>query len=108
MIKAFIKEKNGKFVSYELSGHAQSGEFGHDIVCSAVSVMAITTANNIERMTGVKSLVDAGDGYLYFEIASDMTPEQNQIAQILLENFKLSMEDIQSEYGDFLEFTHKN
>ena len=35
MIEAVIRTKRDKIVSYEISGHAESGEYGHDVVCAA-------------------------------------------------------------------------
>ena len=39
----------------EVDGHAQSGEAGHDLVCSAVSILVYTAAANAERMSDEKS-----------------------------------------------------
>lgn len=33
-----------------VSGHAQSGEMGHDLVCAAVSILVYTLAANINDM----------------------------------------------------------
>lgn len=38
-----------------VDGHAQSGEAGHDLVCSAVSILVYTAAANAERMSDEKS-----------------------------------------------------
>ena len=42
MIKVVIKDKN-----ITISGHANYDDYGKDIVCAAVSSIAITTVNNI-------------------------------------------------------------
>lgn len=33
-----------------VKGHAQSGEAGHDLVCSAASILVYTLAGNVARM----------------------------------------------------------
>lgn len=33
-----------------VTGHAQSAEYGHDLVCAAASVLAYTLAYNVENM----------------------------------------------------------
>jgi Predicted ribosomal protein len=107
MIKAWVKKKQGRIVSYQISGHAYSGEFGHDIVCSAVSVLGQTTSNGIEKMVDIP-LVEVGEGYLYVELKEDLTPEEDQVAQILLKNFEFAMQDVALEYGQYIKFTEKN
>ena len=61
MIEACIRTKRDKIVSYEISGHAESGEYGHDVVCAAVSVLSITTANNIYEMAHIKPVTQTVD-----------------------------------------------
>lgn len=104
MIKVEINKKQGKIVSYEISGHAMSGDFGHDIVCSAVSVLGITTCNGIENLTDVQPLYEMEDGYLYIEMPTDIDEEQDKVAQILLQNFEFAIKDVIAEYGEFIQF----
>lgn len=47
MIKVNVKSKNEKVYEIVIKGHAGYDELGRDIVCAAVSTMAITTINNI-------------------------------------------------------------
>ena len=44
-------------------------------------------------------------GYLYMEVVEDLTKEQEQTTQILLNSLLLGLEGIQSEYQDFLAVT---
>lgn len=39
------------FIGYELSGHAGYANHGEDIVCAAVSVLSINTANALDELT---------------------------------------------------------
>nr|WP_054639424.1 ribosomal-processing cysteine protease Prp [Lactococcus fujiensis] len=82
MIEACIRSKRGKIVSYEISGHAESGEYGHDVVCAAVSVLTITTANNLFDMAHIKPVTQMEDGYLYVEIPLSTPEKQGLLAQI--------------------------
>lgn len=41
---------NRKFHRLTLQGHAQSGEPGHDLVCSAASILAYTLAASVDSM----------------------------------------------------------
>ena len=50
-----IARKNDDTYSYiECRGHAGYAEYGHDIVCSAVSVLTINLINSIDSFTDDK------------------------------------------------------
>ena len=47
MIKVNVKRQNNKVYEIVIKGHAEYDDYGTDIVCAAVSSMAITTVNGI-------------------------------------------------------------
>ena len=52
MIKAiFHRDEHGDIVSFSLTGHADAGKTGKDIVCAAASILVINTINAIEEFT---------------------------------------------------------
>lgn len=107
MIKGtFKRNDSGRIKTFELTGHADAGEYGSDIVCAAVSALAINTVNGIEALAGVKPLIDTDDtegGQLYVEIPSNMTQEQTNITQILLENLLLGLQSVQEENSESIQ-----
>ncbi|MGC3164794.1 ribosomal-processing cysteine protease Prp, partial [Enterococcus faecium] len=67
-------------VSFTLSGHADAGPYGSDMVCAGVSALAISTVNGIASIAGFERFVELNEeegGYLYTEVTSGMTLEQN-------------------------------
>lgn len=108
MIEAVIRTKRGKYVSYEISGHAESGEYGHDVVCSAVSVLTITTANNIYEMAHIKPVTQMEDGYLYVEIPLSVPEKQGASAQFLLQAFVNAMKAVEKNYGEYIVLKFEN
>lgn len=50
-----------------ITGHAQSGEYGQDLVCSAVSILAYTLAQSVQDLYGAGKIeepttrMDEGD-----------------------------------------------
>lgn len=106
MIKAvFARDGHGDIVHFTLTGHADSGEEGRDIVCAGVSAVSIGAVNGIEALAGFKPSVKADEvngGHLVMSIDSPVTGEQNHIAQILLENLLLSIQSIAAQYGDYV------
>ena len=108
MIQVTVHKKNQRIVSFEMTGHANYSEHGSDIVCAGVSALAITTVNNIEKLAGYQPIVEVDEvegGYLYMEVVEGLTKEQEHTTQILLNSLLLGLEDIQSEYQDFLAVT---
>lgn len=106
MIHVEFKKSHDRYVRLMAEGHALSGEYGHDLVCAAVSVLTITLANNLERMGEIVPILsfDPNGGYFDLELKDDMSEEQEQLAQTLLENCYLAFkEDLEPEYGQYVQ-----
>lgn len=107
MIKGIFKrDDSGRIISYKITGHADADEYGYDIVCASISVLAISTVNGIDSLAGIKPTVKSDEengGYLYVEIPSGNTQEQTNIIQILLENLLLGMQSVQEQYNDYIQ-----
>ena len=50
MITATFEKEDGEFISMCVEGHAGQAEKGHDIVCSAASILAYTVAQTLAQM----------------------------------------------------------
>jgi uncharacterized protein YsxB (DUF464 family) len=107
MIKgSFKRNEAGRIVSFELSGHAEAGPYGSDIVCAAVSALAISTVNGIDALAGFEPIIEMNEaegGYLYVETLASINQEQKNIAQILLENLLLGLQTIEKENLEFIQ-----
>ena len=104
MIKgSFKRTGSGRIVSFELTGHAEAGPYGSDVVCAAVSALAISTVNGIDAKAGFVPIVELDDGYLYVEMLTTVNQEQKNIAQILLENLLLGLQSIENENTEFIQ-----
>ncbi|MDR0298826.1 MAG: ribosomal-processing cysteine protease Prp [Streptococcaceae bacterium] len=103
MIKAVIKKKGGRFVSYEISGHAgANGANEFDLVCADVSVLSITTANNFHKMCNVKPIAEMEEGYLYVELPITLPKKQEENTQFLFQAFVNAMEEVVGEYPQYI------
>ncbi|KRM72826.1 ribosomal-processing cysteine protease Prp [Lacticaseibacillus brantae] len=106
MIKSVIeRDEQGNIDRFTLTGHADSGDYGKDIVCAAVSAVSIGAVNGIEALAGFEPTVDADEvngGHLQMTVDQELTGEQMHIVQIILENMVLSLQSIQAQYGDYL------
>ncbi len=84
-------------MGFELNGHAGYAEYGQDIVCAAVSMLAINTINSIEAFTGEVFTFDskAEIGYLCLRFS---TPPKEQ-AKLLCDSLILGLQSVEKEYG---------
>ena len=49
MISAkFTMDEERKMVSLHMDGHANAGEYGHDLICASASILAYTLAQNVK------------------------------------------------------------
>ena len=63
MTKCSFIKSNGKFLGFCIQGHSGYAEEGSDIVCAAVSSMAMLTINNITDSLGVEAFCEVdGEG----------------------------------------------
>ncbi len=89
-------DSQSKIIGYELKGHAGYDEIGYDIVCSAVSILAINTCNSIERFTDDTLTIETDEsGYLKLIVEE---PSDDSI--LLLNSFCLGIEGIIAQYGE--------
>ena len=104
MINVQIQTHNQDYKAVISTGHADFAESGQDIVCSAVSILLINTANSIEKFTNSFLGSDSDDGILTLVLKDN--PEEN--AKLLINSLILGLETIQKEYGkDYLVIDYK-
>ena len=103
MIQAQISYYQDKISGFKLSGHAGSGEYGHDIVCAAVSALAINTVNSLEKLADSNPVIESDEGSGFLNIKLPIDQIQHPKVQLLLESFKLGLLDIENSYDKYIE-----
>ena len=94
MIRAEFFSRHGGLVGFCISGHAGSGETGHDIVCAAVSSAAYLTANTITDVIGANAAVCIKGGRMSLQISEhDIVPCRD-----LLKGFQIHMVSLSKQY----------
>ena len=96
MIRITFQTRNSEYKAVISEGHAEYAESGEDIICSAVSILLINTANSIEQFTDSFAGSDSDDGVLTL-VLKDHPDEK---ATVLMDALKLGLESIKAEYGD--------
>lgn len=107
MISATFMETSSKnYSGFTLTGHANAGEFGSDIVCSAASALSISTINGITEIGHIDGDIvinEVEGGYLSFSLPNNLDNEQQKVAQILLRSLYLGFQEMVAEYFDYVE-----
>ena len=97
MIQVIIlRDKDRKEEGIEISGHAGYAEYGQDIICSAVSVLALNMANSVEQFTDdhFEGSVSEDKGAT-ITFPDSMSPQ----SQLLMKSLILGLTNIRDEYG---------
>ena len=96
MIHIRIATRHSQCIQVETRGHAEYAEEGQDIICAAVSVLMVNTANSLEQLTDDGFTCEEGDGYVSIAIEQ----EASDTAILLMNSLRLGLESIRETYGD--------
>ena len=92
MIKVNISKKEQEIEQIQVSGHAGYAEYGHDIVCSAVSSIITTSVNGILSFKETIHVVDDA------KVLTITVLEHDNITDTLLENMLNVLKEIEKQY----------
>lgn len=102
MIKVQVKRSNNNVYEIVIKGHANYDDYGKDIVCAAVSSMAITTINSIILLD--ESIdYEEKSGLLIIRVIKD-TDVNNK----LLNNLVNMLNELQSQYPKNIEIRNED
>ena len=92
-------------MGFQISGHAGFARRGKDIVCSAVSALAINTINSIDKLTDAKFEADVNElGTIKFKFKS----QSDDKSQLLVSALSLGLTELYKEYdGKYLQVYFK-
>ena len=108
MIRIRVKRDGQNRVKRVLiTGHANYGEYGNDIVCAAVSGISIGMANAIEQMFGVQVHgEDDGDGKVDCVLPDQVEdPDTREKIGLLLEAMVVSLENVADAYSSYVKIS---
>ncbi len=96
MIQISIIRHNNEYSCIKAFGHAEYDDYGKDVVCAAVSVLIINTANSLEKFTDDLILAQTHeDGTTEILLGSNLSKE----AVLLIDSLILGLESIRNQYG---------
>ncbi|MFC4737430.1 ribosomal-processing cysteine protease Prp [Bacillus daqingensis] len=100
----FERDENGAVTSFTMSGHAESGPYGYDLVCAGASAVSFGAVNAVYELTGTKLDVgmESGGGYLSAAVPQGLPERVFSQVQLLLEGLLVSLKTIEDQYGEFI------
>ena len=101
MIKVCFKKKNNKVYEIVIKGHAKYDEYGKDIVCAAVSTMAITTINCILCLEDSIDY-EENEGLLKIKVLKD-----TEVVHKLLDNLHQELNEVHDMYPKNIEIRNE-
>lgn len=92
-------DASGRYTGYAIKGHSGYAEEGSDVVCAAVSVLAITVCNALETLLKLPIEQKGGeDGYIEVRLPKTMEDGPKEGAQLLMDTLALGLTQIQEAY----------
>jgi|SRR5690625_205490 len=107
MIKVIVYKNKEHIDAFKISGHANSGPYGYDLVCAGVSAVSFGAVNAVIELCEIDLKIDqAGDGgYLFVEIPAFLPEEKQRKTTLILEAMIVSLQTIEREYSEFIQIS---
>jgi uncharacterized protein YsxB (DUF464 family) len=97
------RHADGSVAELRISGHAYSGEPGHDLVCAAVSGISFGMFNAIEMVLKVELPVQMGKGgFLHCKVPQEYTEGLQEKVQLMLEGMVASLCSVAMEHDKYV------
>lgn len=93
-----IRNDNQALLGFSVTGHANSGRHGQDIVCAAVSVLAHTAIFGLERQLERAISLEIAEGKMVFELVEP----PDTLTDTILGTILLGFEEIAKNYHKFV------
>lgn len=111
MIKVKVERDNERKINvFEMSGHADSGPYGQDLVCAAASAVSFGGLNAVMKLAKIELDVTQGEdgGFLRCVVPKEVDQDTEEKMQLLLEAMLVSLETIATDYGKYIKILDPN
>ena len=112
MVTVSMLQQGGRTVGFTSTGHANHGEAGEDIVCSAISALTQTCCLGLIQVVGLKEgkelvySIDEDEG-IHCVLADDTRGEQLDRAELVFLTMEAGLRAIQESYRKSLKIRHR-
>ncbi|MBR4470607.1 MAG: ribosomal-processing cysteine protease Prp [Erysipelotrichaceae bacterium] len=101
MIRVLYEVRDERYVSLDVSGHAEYGEYGKDLICASASSIMFGLMNALDAL-GEDVLIEQEDNRIMIEDHSSSDVVQDYFELVIMQ-----MKTIEASYGDFIRVERK-
>ena len=107
MIIVEIKKSKENIIGYEVFGHSHFDDYGKDIVCAAISILAQTTLMSLLDVCkmgeeDIEYTIEEETGYLELFLKKDLDTSKFKMGQIVLKTFELGVKATCESYSKYV------
>lgn len=109
MIQVTVHYKKNQIEAFSITGHADSGPYGYDLVCAGVSAVSFGAINAVMKLCDTDLEIEQADegGYLHVSLPGHLLKNEMEKIQLLFEGMIISLKTIEQEYGQFITIQSK-
>ena len=101
MIKAKYEVKDGSYLSLDVKGHAEYGEYGKDLICASVSSILFGFMNALDELQENVEIKQSENRITVVDHSG------SSIVQDYFELVIIQLKTIEESYGDFIKVERK-
>lgn len=103
MTRVTIHKTNDRIVGFIIDGHSGYANFGEDIVCASISLLATTVVNSLNIVAGIdeeniKFSFNEDKGYLSLDTSDSI----NEKSDVIYNTFLVGIQSIVESYSDYI------
>lgn len=93
--------RKDEIVGFEIKGHAEYDEYGKDLVCSAVTILAYSCVNSLDKYA---EDVKFSDDDITMSVSIDKTTRDTKV---IFDYFKTGIETLLGNYSSYVKLNYK-
>ena len=101
MIKVEIAYEGKGLKSLLIKGHANSGEYGKDIVCAGVSAVSVGALNALEDVDDYE--IEVEEGRIYCKFPGKLSEHDETVMEVMI----LQLKTIEESYSGFIDIKER-
>lgn len=97
MIHIVAERHGGYYTALTIQGHAESAEYGQDLVCAGVSSIAFGLCNALSDIAGLETIQAENN------MISIRSSEPSDLVQVILETGIIQFRTVEMSYSDYID-----
>ena len=107
MVRVTVLRERGTPVGFELTGHANQGAYGEDVVCAGISAITQTALLGITDVLKLDAAWSREEGHMRCELSRETAGEDIEKAAIVFNTMIAGLSSLQQAYPKSLKFSYR-